>query len=104
MGWRFQKRVRVIPGITLNFSRKGVSTSIGRRGARVTLGHGKTRSTVGIPGTGISHTTITSNKGRARSRQQGNPKPTPGRPVLLWFFAFLFCLWFLVALMRWGFR
>lgn len=104
MGWRFQKRVRVIPGITLNFSRKGVSTSIGGRGARVTLGHGKTRSTVGIPGTGISHTTITSNKRRARSRQQVNPQSAPGRPVFLWFFWLLFCLWLLIALLRWGFR
>ena len=100
MSWRFQKRVRVLPGITLNFSRKGVSTSIGRRGARVTLGHGKTRSTVGIPGTGISHTSIRSTKGRARSSKQGNPHPESGRPVLLWFFGFIFCLWLISFLLR----
>lgn len=61
MGLRFQKRIKTIPGVTLNLSRSGISTSIGTTGARVTLGHGQTRTTVGIPGTGISHTQIQSN-------------------------------------------
>lgn len=62
MGFRFQKRIKILPGITLNLSKKGVSTSVGIRGARVTLGHGQTRTTVGLPGTGISHTQVTSDK------------------------------------------
>jgi len=62
MGFRFQKRIKIVPGVTLNLSRKGVSTSFGTTGARVTLGHGQTRTTVGIPGSGISHTDITPNK------------------------------------------
>ena len=56
MGFRFQKRVKILPGISLNFSKSGVSTSLGPRGAKVTIGHGKVRETVGIPGTGISYT------------------------------------------------
>lgn len=52
---RFQKRIKILPGITLNLSRKGVSTSLGATGARVTYGHGQKRTTVGLPGTGISH-------------------------------------------------
>lgn len=71
MGWRFQKRLRVIPGITLNLSRKGVSTSIGTRGARVTFGHGQTRGTFGIPGTGLSHTTVVPNKPAQQQEQTG---------------------------------
>lgn len=55
---RFQKRIKVIPGVTVNLSRKGVSTSLGVTGARVTYGHGQQRTTVGLPGTGISHTEI----------------------------------------------
>lgn len=70
MGWRFQKRVRLMPGVTLNFSRKGVSTSIGARGARVTLGHGQRRTTLGIPGSGISHTTISKKNGVRRAQQR----------------------------------
>jgi hypothetical protein len=58
MGTRFQKRVKILPGVTLNFSKSGVSTSLGVRGARMTVGNGKTRTTVGLPGTGLSHTTI----------------------------------------------
>lgn len=58
MGLRFQKRVKVLPGVTLNFSKSGVSTSVGVTGAKVTLGHGQTRVTTGLPGTGISQTEI----------------------------------------------
>ena len=31
---------------------------MGVTGARTTLGHGQTRTTVGLPGTGLSHTTL----------------------------------------------
>jgi Protein of unknown function (DUF4236) len=64
MGFRFHKRIKLVPGVTLNLSRKGISTSIGTTGAKVTLGHGQTRVTTGLPGSGISHTTITENKSK----------------------------------------
>jgi hypothetical protein len=69
MGLRFQRRVRILPGVTLNFSRKGVSTSVGVRGARVTFGHGQRRITTGVPGTGLSHTTVTRTRNSRRVRQ-----------------------------------
>ena len=59
MGFRFQRRVKILPGVSLNFSKSGVSTTVGPRGAKVTIGHGKVRETVGVPGTGISYTTTT---------------------------------------------
>lgn len=58
MGFRFQKRIKLLPGVTINVSKSGLSTSIGPKGAKVTLGHGKVRKTVGLPGTGLSHTTV----------------------------------------------
>lgn len=58
MATRFQKRIKVLPGVTVNIGKTGVSTSVGVKGAHVTVGNGKTRTTVGIPGTGLSHTTI----------------------------------------------
>lgn len=61
MGFRFQKRIKLLPGVSINLSKSGISTSVGVQGARVTVGHGKTRTTVGLPGTGISHTSIKSN-------------------------------------------
>jgi len=58
VGWRFSKRVKVLPGVSLNLSKSGVSTSIGGPGAKITIGHGKVRETVGIPGTGVSYTNV----------------------------------------------
>jgi hypothetical protein len=55
---RFQKRIKLLPGVTFNLSRKGVSTSLGVTGARVAYGHGQKRTTVGLPGTGISHSQV----------------------------------------------
>ncbi len=97
MGWRFQKRIRLLPGVTLNLSRKGVSTSIGTRGARVTLGHGKRRTTVGIPGSGISHTSVVSTNSGRRSSPAAQPQGVRWRKVL--FMALAICvLAFLVVL------
>lgn len=58
MGFRFRRSIRLLPGVTLNIGKRGVSTSFGIRGARITRGHGKTRVTLGVPGTGLSHTSV----------------------------------------------
>ncbi|MGH0001954.1 DUF4236 domain-containing protein [Pseudovibrio ascidiaceicola] len=54
MSFRFRKRVKVAPGLHLNFSKSGITTSIGGKGASVNLSSKGIRSTVGIPGTGLS--------------------------------------------------
>ena len=56
MPFRFQRRIRILPGLRINVSNSGVSESIGRRGAWFTLGPRGTRTTVGLPGTGLSYT------------------------------------------------
>ncbi|MDI9385547.1 MAG: DUF4236 domain-containing protein, partial [Verrucomicrobiota bacterium] len=38
MGFRFQKRIRLFPGVTLNLSKSGGSLSLGPRGAKLNLG------------------------------------------------------------------
>ena len=54
---RFRKSFKLFPGVRINFSGSGVSTSIGPKGATVNIKPGRSpRATVGIPGTGISHT------------------------------------------------
>lgn len=50
---RFRKSVKICPGVKVNFSKSGVSTSIGTKGASVTIGKNGTYANVGIPGTGI---------------------------------------------------
>lgn len=54
MGFRFQRRVRIAPGIRLNFSTRGMSTTIGPRGASINLGRSGVHANLGVPGTGIS--------------------------------------------------
>lgn len=58
MGLRFRKSIKVLPGVKLNISKSGISTSVGRRGATVNFSKRGTRATVGIPGTGISYSTM----------------------------------------------
>lgn len=56
MGWRFRRSVKILPGIRLNISRRGLSSlSFGRRGATLNIGRSGMRQTLGIPGTGISY-------------------------------------------------
>jgi hypothetical protein len=38
MPFRFYRRVRILPGVHLNLSKRGVSCSLGERGAQVTVG------------------------------------------------------------------
>lgn len=62
MAFRFHRRIRIMPGVTINLGKRGISTSIGPRGAKITIGSKGVRSTVGIPGTGISYTKYRSYK------------------------------------------
>ena len=56
MGFRFRKIISVIPGVKVNLSKSGVSTSLGGRGATVNVGtSGKKTLTLGVPGTGMSY-------------------------------------------------
>ena len=55
MGFRFRKTIKLFPGVKLNFSKSGVSTSIGGPGATINISKRGTRGTVGMPGTGVSY-------------------------------------------------
>ena len=58
MGYfRFRKTISVLPGVKVNRSKTGVSTSVGGKGATLNIGHGKKNVTLGIPGTGLSYRT-----------------------------------------------
>lgn len=51
---RFRRTLKVAPGVKLNFSKSGVSTTVGPKGFHFTFGKRGVRRTVSIPGTGIS--------------------------------------------------
>ena len=54
MAFRFRKSVKIAPGVRLNLSKSGVSTTVGGRGASVNVGKRGTYVNAGIPGSGIS--------------------------------------------------
>jgi hypothetical protein len=64
VGLRFQKRIG-FPGGRINISRGGVSLGIGERGSWLTFGKRGIRATAGLPGSGVSYTTMLP-RGRGR--------------------------------------
>ena len=53
MPLRFQRRINVSPGISLNLNKQSVSASFGRRDGHLTVGPKGRRISVGLPGTGL---------------------------------------------------
>jgi Protein of unknown function (DUF4236) len=59
VGLRFQRRIRIAPGVRLNLSKSGVGASVGRTGCRVGMDAKRRKYfSVGLPGTGLSYRTI----------------------------------------------
>ena len=82
MGFRFRRRLRLLPGLNLNFSKNGLSSlSIGGRGASLNVPIGRaggTRATAGLPGTGLSYSSelgrpSTSQRRQAQRGSDGQP-------------------------------
>ncbi len=66
---RFRRKAKLFPGVYLNFSKSGISTTIGIPGASINFGSKGTFLNTGIPGTGLYD----------RQRLGGNPSnPQPG--------------------------
>jgi hypothetical protein len=79
MGFRFYRRIRIAPGLTLNLTKRNVSMSVGSRGAHYTVGTAGRRVTVGIPGTGMYWT---EKLGDASARQSAGPaRPNQNLPA-----------------------
>lgn len=55
MGFKFRKRIKIAPGVHLNLSKSGVSTSIGKPGATVNIGKKGVKATLGVSGAGLSY-------------------------------------------------
>jgi hypothetical protein len=55
MGFRFQRRISILPGVRINLSKSGASASIGPKGADVNIGPRGVTTNAGIPGTGMSY-------------------------------------------------
>lgn len=71
MAFRFRKSFRVAPGIKLNLSRSGVSTTLGGRGFSVNTGRRGTYVNAGIPRSGISTRSRLGGRGGGRAAGAG---------------------------------
>ncbi|KIA96730.1 hypothetical protein OC25_03165 [Pedobacter kyungheensis] len=54
MAWSFRKRIKIIPGVHLNLSKSGISTSIGVKGASITFGKSGTYLNTSVPFLGLN--------------------------------------------------
>jgi len=77
MGFRFRKSIRLIPGVRLNISKTGISTSIGPRGATINVGKRGVRGTVGLPGSGLSYSDMILRSQNRGSRPIGSDPAQP---------------------------
>ena len=84
MGFRFRRRIKLFPGVSINLSKSGISTTVGVQGLHETFGNGKVRTTVGLPGSGLSYTTV-----------KGTKPNSPGTPRA----STSWLVWLLVAVM-----
>ncbi|HHH9441303.1 TPA: DUF4236 domain-containing protein [Pseudomonas aeruginosa] len=75
MGFRFSKRITIVPGVRLNISGSGISTSVGPRGLSLTMGKNGTYLNAGLPGTGLSY-----RERLDRSGRRATPRPAPEAP------------------------
>jgi hypothetical protein len=53
--WRFRKRINIMPGVSINLSKTGVSTTLGVKGLHSNISKRGVRTTVSAPGTGLSY-------------------------------------------------
>jgi len=85
MGFRFSKRIKILPGVSINLSKSGVSASVGPRGAKINIGKRGVRANVGLPGTGMSYSTKLSSfddRGNDTSESYSSPaSPPPAAPA-----------------------
>lgn len=81
MAWSFKRRVKVVPGIYLNFSKSGISTTIGVCGANINIKPNGAILNTSIPGTGISNRQKLSSPTALKARSIDNQPPSDIIPL-----------------------
>lgn len=92
--FRLHERIRILPGVHVNVSKRGLSLSLGEAGATLNLSKRGTRTTIGLPGTGLSY--IENEPWRNSSPA---PSPVKHHHWVLWLFLVLAALWLLGSLL-----
>ena len=55
MGWRFQQRRKILPGVMLNVGKRSASVSAGPRGAKLNAGSRGVGASLSLLGTGLAY-------------------------------------------------
>ena len=98
MAWNFRKRIKIAPGIHLNLSKGGVSTSIGPKGAKISIGKNGTYLNTSIPGTGLYSRTKLSGNSKSDSLKSLMDNITNKPSTSNWLFG-LAILFFIVGIL-----
>ncbi len=69
---RFRRTFHILPGVRMNVSKHGISTTVGPRGMHLTFNRYGVRQDVGLPGTGLSESSyiVGGNRGRAAAEEE----------------------------------
>jgi Protein of unknown function (DUF4236) len=89
MAFLFRKRIKILPGIWFNLSKRGISTSIGGKGLTLNIKDDKVRTTASIPGTGLSY----------RTTSTSTPSTRAGIPAWVWVLVVVFVV--VVFVVKW---
>lgn len=73
MAWSYRKRIKVIPGVHLNFSKRGISTTIGIKGASINFSRSGTTLNTSVLGFSTRHKL-------SGSQSSSRPAPSPAYP------------------------
>ena len=78
MSLRFRKSIKILPGVKVNISKKGISSiGLGKSGASINLNKKGIRTNIGIPGTGISYSKYHPNKKLPEKELEQEPSHIP---------------------------
>lgn len=75
MAWSYRKRIKIIPGVHLNISKRGISTSIGIKGASLNFSSSGTRLNTNVLGFTNSYRISGSSSQRPSSLPNPDPQP-----------------------------
>jgi tetratricopeptide (TPR) repeat protein len=81
MGFRLRKSFKVMPGVRMTVTPKGVGVSAGTRGARMSVhSSGRVTKTVGVPGSGMSYVSTSTPSKRSTTRRAAAPQAQQAAP------------------------
>lgn len=75
MAWSYRKRIKIIPGVHLNFSKRGISTSIGVKGASLNFSSSGTRLNTNALGFSNSYRLSSSSSPGIPPQPKHEPQP-----------------------------